>query len=657
MTFVQNQLNNYETYTYNIALYMVHPGRVHELEKNIRRGNSVLIADNSQENPNTESQLNITRMEQALVTGYSETRSTISSQFEIEITEPNGGGALMPLLSESAKKLGIPDYLRAHYILEIRFIGRDSNGSIKKHSPEFYYPVSLVSVNFELKSEGTIYFAKAIEVFVEGYMYLSGVQKDQITVEAKTVGKFIEELERKINLSSMNALDVDENRLYKNTYKFEFTKRTEEWKKWIFQQLTGDELKKLGDNIIINEEGERKLQIVINNGSSIPEIIGMMLRLTEEYKKIPTHNGSFMREDGSDKLSTKSLDILPVFFRIYPKIRFLKYDVLSGDYEKEITYIIDSYIVSNEVIDGKSYRSITDVGSQKKRIQNYRDLGLLRKRYDYLYTGKNTEVLNLDTKFDYVYFRSTPYGGGKLGNSDNETSVVGKDEKVTINRLRDAKKKHAQLVRQQRSSAQPSQGLENSPESARIAELNRQNLEERVHDSSLNIQRLLNNYNPSENNVANQIRFGSEIQSDSNVYGAESDLSGGVVNFGSVQHNLHNTGDLLTIEMQIRGDPYWLGKPRQFNSSDFQERSSDDVADFIRGNNLFFLNINFPVGKEDSTGRRKPSPNYKLSGLFAVVHVISNYQEGQFTQHLKAFLDVGTNTNLVLKNLEAIEII
>ena len=640
MTFIQNQLNKYEIYNYNIALHMVHPSRTHELEKNISRGNSVLIADNSQENPNTENQLNITRMEQALITGYSETRATMSSRFELEITEPNGGGALMPLLSKAADQLGIFDYLRAHYILEIRFIGRNSNGSIKKHSPEFYYPVSLVSVNFELKSEGTVYIATAIETFVEGYMYLTGVQKDQVTVEAITVGDFIEEMERKINLSADFALELDENRLYRNIYKFEFSKRTEEWKKWTFQQLKGDELKKLGDNIIL-DGGKRKLQVAINNGSSIPEIIGMMLRLTEEYKKIPTHDGSFMRENGPDKLSTKKLDTLPVFYKIYPKIRFLKYDVLSGDYQKEITYIIDSYIVSNEVIDGTSYRSITDVGSQKKRIQNYRDLGLLRKRYDYLYTGQNTEVLNLDLKFDYVYFRSTPYGAGKLGNPDNETSIAGKDENVTITRLREAKKRKAQLAKQLRDST----------------DIEDQNItQDQLSIANRNYQSLLDDYNPSTNQIANRVRFGPEVQSDSNVYGPESDLTGGVVNFGSVQHNLHNTGDLMTIEMQIRGDPYWLGRPRQFNSSDFSGSVSDNNADFLRGNNLFFLRVNFPVGVEDSTGRRKPSPNYKLSGLFAVVHVISNYQEGQFTQHLKAFLDVGTNTNSVLKDLEATEI-
>ena len=655
MTFISNRLNSYETYTYNIALYMVHPSRTHELDKPIKDGNAVLIVDNSQENNGTESQFNITRMEQALITAYSETRSTISSQFEIEITEPNGGGSLMPLLSESATKLGIPDYLRAHFILGIRFIGRDANGSIRKHSTEFYYPVSLVSVNFELKSEGTVYFAKAIEVFVEGYMYLSGVQKDQITVEAKTVGKFIEELERKINLSSTFALDMDENRLYRNIYKFEFTQRTEEWKKWIFQQLTGDELNKLGDNIIIDEDGERKLQVGINNGSSIPEIIGMMLRLTEEYKKIPTHDGGFMREEGPDKSSTKNLDTLPVFYRVYPRIRFLKYDVLSGDYQKEITYIIDSYIVSNEVIDGKTYRSIIDNSAQKKRVNNYRDLGLLRKRYDYLYTGQNTEVINLDLKFDYVYFRSTPYGGGKLGDPNIDTSVAGKDKNVTVTRLREAKKVRADLARRSQTG-KPSNQILFDPEEQRIADLDRQSLAEREYAAELNLQRLLSNYNPSVEQIANRIRFGSEVTPDSSIYGPESDLSGGVVNFGSVQHNLHNTGDLLTIEMQIKGDPYWLGKPRQFTSNDFQGSPSNDVADFIRGNNLFFLRVNFPVGKEDSTGRRKPSSNYKLSGLYAVVHVISNYQEGQFTQHLKAFLDVGTNSNSILKELEAMDI-
>ena len=123
-------------------------------------------------------------------------------------------------------------------------------------------------------------------------------------------------------------------------------------------------------------------------------------------------------------------------------------------------------------------------------------------------------------------------------------------------------------------------------------------------------------------------------------------MLGGALNFAAVKTNLENAGDMITIELGIKGDPYWLGSPGGFN----QEPASD-LADYERGGQFLYLRVNVGTD-EQSDGRRPPDADYQISALYRVLSVITNYQNGMFTQHLKCARDLGTNTSTIASTIE-----
>ena len=72
--------------------------------------------------------------------------------------------------------------------------------------------------------------------------------------------------------------------------------------------------------------------------------------------------------------------------------------------------------------------------------------------------------------------------------------------------------------------------------------------------------------------------------------------------------------------------------------------------DYEKGGPLFFLNMHLPID-ENSAGRRIPRNDYRVSGLYRVQHVISQYKDGKFEMYLSAIRDTLTNTPTVLTRL------
>ena len=57
---------------------------------------------------------------------------------------------------------------------------------------------------------------------------------------------------------------------------------------------------------------------------------------------------------------------------------------------------------------------LSDASVQKERLKKILDNGLLRKRFDYTYTGLNTEVLGLDVTLNNTYYQLQAINSGRL---------------------------------------------------------------------------------------------------------------------------------------------------------------------------------------------------------------------------------------------------
>ena len=638
---------------------MVHPSRINRYD--IRNGSTILLADNSQ-----ESRYNVTDVEHAFAVGHSQVRSTYGSAFTIKITEPNGT-TLLEKIALSAKSLGIDNHILAGYYITIEFNGRLPNGSARKDPHKFIYAISINNIQMQVTAGGAEYNIEAVETHTGSFNYLEQVIRSQITLEAGTVGEFITEFLTKLDKSLDNELLFNINAAYKDTYVIDFDAEsgTDEWLRWPMQQA--DESLRVSGQSRIGD----KIHFTIPNGSNLSDIIGMALQSTEEYKRILTATNSFMKPAPGDP-SNLQLDEFPVFYKVTPKIEFGQFDPLRGDFVRTITFSVKKHIVTDRIMDSAQYiNGITNTMTQNSRVNNMFSLGLLRKRYDYIFTGLNTEILNLDLKFDNQYYEISVIGNGQVGDPNVVASTSGQSAQTVHDAIETVKReivsisnRISRLQQQQAGTVDLDDGQDRSQIGSQIEELEQERSNKQNSlDEQLSVFSSLTagNGNPPANgsfftaqeassDISMRVRFAGDIVDDGDIYGPENDLTGGVLQFGAVKSNLENSADMMKIELVIRGDPYWMGQPNSFFRGTIG--AAADLADYEQGGVNFFLNVKFPIG-EDGSGRRRPRDDYTLSGVYRVISVISRFSGGQFVQYLESVRDLATNTATVLSTLQS----
>jgi hypothetical protein len=652
MTYLPNALNVYETYTYNLKLYMIRPDETPSMELNISTpGKSTLIIDNA-----GLANYNITNLEQHNVVGHSRVRNTFANRFTIQVAEANGV-TLLDTIRRSAAAMGIIDHKQAVYILVIEFNGRKSDGRASKHSQVFYYPIKITDFQFKVDTGGTNYNITAIENSTAAYNYLNNVIKSQVTILASTVGDFFEQFNTIVNQAAKDAIVYSLDQIRPDEVKVTFDESISDWKQWQFQALAEEQTQ---DNVNIISAGagtgQSVLQVTIGNGSNLTDIVHIILSQTAEYKQIVLDGGGSARSHPSEEVDS-GLDQLPVFHKVVGNVTYGEFDWLRNDYTRKSEYKVSPYIIAEQILSPLAYiEGITDANIQATRVRRLMERGLLRKKYDYIFTGANTEVLDFDIQIDYAYYHTTPYGGGQLGDANITAppQAIGNDNPLgnLINRIADIKAQISGLERAQRANTRTSTTFQpgeagfgnRAANTLSIANLDVQiqGLGDIFNSTVAEFGQILDSSGMSESDIAMTLRFAQDVISDGDVAGSDNDNTGGHLKFGALITNIENQADLMSIELSIRGDPYWLGKPNSFY--DTALRNGNNLADFEKGSNGFYLKCALPYPYEDANGRRKPNVEYEISGFYTVIDVITRYTGGQFTMHLNAVRDLGTNT-------------
>lgn len=617
MSYLPNSLNNYATYSYNIALYMVDPLNIGNINDT---SNKILIADNAK-----MSNFNIQSVEQMHTVGNDIVRASYANRFDIVITEPNGTTFFSKIVT-SSKELQIVNHLSAMYIIEITFPARDNQNKPTRHPSKFYYPVVFTTVTATIDKGGSIYNIVAIENSTSGYNYLNVVSQSTLAISGKTVGEVITELTNALNRAAQVTWETDINTQYKNEYEITFDEDTKDWERWIIES-SGEKL----NTEYVNDDGDKIIFNIIH-GTDITEFIGVILKSTTEYKKIPAYGGSPIRPNPSEP-STSGASKIPYTYKVIANITNTQYDYLKNDYAKKITYKIKKHLATNLVID-PAYSALTigKSSEQNTRISNLRNSGMLRKKYDYLFTGHNTEVINLDMKLQHTFYIMTPMFGGQV-NDSSSGGTVGNNVPV--------REKLKNMKELKNKIASTSKALSNRPDGFIREELERQlaNLEKEFQ-TQFDTEAIKQSLSPIPSRQA-------DTPVKSQTYGPRTNAGSSELMMGAVNANIQNSGDLLEIEINIKGDPYWLGKPNSFYSYNI----ADDLADYEVGGNAFYLRVNLPTN-ETKNGRRLVQPDFTLTGVYRVINIISQFRNGIFTQFLKAYRDTNIQSELVLPALE-----
>ena len=121
--------------------------------------------------------------------------------------------------------------------------------------------------------------------------------------------------------------------------------------------------------------------------------------------------------------------------------------------------------------------------------------------------------------------------------------------------------------------------------------------------------------------------------------------------FGNINNN--ESGEFVSISLEIRGDPYWLGPGNvrekylvETNSGVVDKTKMEDSALYITGDEFIVMSFRSGQAPDEYTGIMdlNSGTTSAFQGIYYVTEVQSEFKGGQFTQTLTACLDLNSQS-------------
>jgi hypothetical protein len=450
-----NPLSIYSSYTYQLSLYMISPdaydafnqsGRKNIFAKNGTNetesgvGGAYLIAqsgginDDATRAPGFEFDYYIDNLEiKAAVSGSNSANgTTVSYDLSFNIVEPYGFSFITNMkrakiaLSKYSQTINYSESenpTRQLFILGIKFLGYDSEGNLLKSLPEVsdpsfqrYYDIVFKDVGFSIDGKSTVYNIKAAVTSIQAaYSTKRGlIDKGAGQLSGSTVGQLLDELMEKLTKDQ-----TIEGREFPNTYAIEYVDDADEIAKSSIV-ATGDYNKikwpmaAPKDKTTVNANLEIKAQpnnkervIAFNPGTPIIQAITSVITqsdylvngLKSVYSSEETPSET---NDGDESIPINSNKRLK-WFTVTPFVSNAKFDRKIKDWVYDITYQVRTYeipVIKSVVAD--------------KTAPYYGPV----KRYEYWYTGKNSEIIKYSQTLNNNYFVVALAGSSEEASSD-----------------------------------------------------------------------------------------------------------------------------------------------------------------------------------------------------------------------------------------------
>lgn len=444
-----NPLNEYASFTYHLTLYMVTAsGYISFLESG---GTKVgegfyVIAESGGTALNTvparafpDREFFIDDLTFKTYCNTKATESPVGSiDFEFKITEPYGfsfTSLLKAKAAEITRGSSIPNEdqnlnpLKQFYVIGVKFFGYTDEGDNKtidvlasQQGPQkgvdglfpSYYPVTIKDFSFRLDGRSTTYTIKASPLSLQEAF---GVKRGQIQNDFQVTGKTVRDVlignddsgdsgkpgikgiievmnkkeqelvtDGKAKIANVFKIQIDDDSIL--NAELTDTARFDKSKTAMLNIDSSDGIS--GKNTNNNFKFDPNTRtIAVSTGMSIVKFIDNTI-LTSTY--ITDALNTVYTEDAiTQSTPNAGGGKILKWFMINPVAKPIGYDTIRRDYSYEITYNIAPY----ELPYVKT--SFVKQQSKSKYPGPY-------KRYEYYFTGKNTQVLNFETTYNRLYF-------------------------------------------------------------------------------------------------------------------------------------------------------------------------------------------------------------------------------------------------------------
>jgi len=667
-TFLENALdigngNGVDAITYHWKWFMVPVESIQKYQKTFDKKeiqtNQVTVAESG-----VTSRYSINSIEIDSVIGANFRSRNISAiNINMQLKE-NFGLTLFDKLIEAAALVGAPSIYETPMFLSLGFKGYLENGDVYSRDNEFIWYVKLIDIKPTTDISGTMYSITMIPMTDVAHKEETFTLREQITLSnVETVQDFLMKLEDSLNKSEKKFKGYVSRLGLLPEGKDFFRVRLETGAKIgnkAFQDLRFRKGKK--NESVVEKDGS--LTIKLEKGWTISRIIDAMYANLEDFS------------DGT-KPGTKTKDEA---FEIQTLPRIMSYTYYGNflpdtqEFGKSIEFVIKPFMVTRIQTGEKP-----DEATKKKRsidtVEIIKQLGLLRKRYDYLFSGKNTQVLSADVDLNALWAVSMSLSPSMLSyRSDEKRSRVLPD--LTAVELKEKDLEGLNIVqlyavRNQIVDQDQNNVVDNEAqvEKDRIVTKNQKLLEKTISNQERSLGTTIRT--PNDLNLASGrlLLENAAATADQDVYSAleikprlelrtDPPFERYTINATQPDIGVHKRvtvleqaydkgGALVTLNLEIKGDPFWLG-PTANDLKKIKETDSTlatNNARFNDGENCFYFEYRTPVRINDDTGLADMGTSTVIRGVYSVVQATHRFEDGRFTQTIKAY----KNMNVAVK--------
>lgn len=643
--------------------------------------------------------------------------------WKMTIKEPYGL-SLVDRLYAAGQLMGVNNHLTSPTFLEVWFTGYNEDGNLAttemKGSIYRLFRVNVTKMNAETTSAGTTYS-------LDGIFDGSYANNDSVAIvtagslnigPVTTIGDFFSKLENALNAQQRN-LDYDFTQ--RNIYHFNVPAKMSGWKfstsPIASQRQAGIDVKR--------GSGTSTPTITIARGMDVSTILYFILGMTDEGKSYVA---------GADQPSGRTRDRqqntgrqggasirnngMANAFSIHSKVEIIGFDYITSDYVRKVTYTFVEYETNRAMIDQTNVRNVTsNPAIAAARLQSQLGSGRYSKSYEYIYTGRNLDILRFDIKLEFFWQSLIP---AQLGENTYTNYTVGPQQEpngVAMSVLSQYRRARANVIRAQTQLDNATSALTGASRADRtVATQNKINAERELAEAQTELRNLGNDarrFQVSwENSSAGQqalqniqitdpsllqdrtvvqslaaaaqwsqitqtrksayledvntmtfvptplpvsFRTGAPplIQNTTMSGDGQADRAGGQQGPGnmprtrglvaSVLNDITTAPYFVSIDLDIRGDPFWLGLGNIDENRFIDTHTTppdQNAAWFYSGETGFLLLFRTGEAPNEATGLMEfNNTSVAFSGVYSAANIKSMFKDGKFTQNIKANRD------------------
>jgi hypothetical protein len=356
--------------------------------------------------------------------GYNPDRRTGSvTQIKMRLTEP-AGISILEKFKAAAYNCGYRDHIDAPYLLTMQFRGFDEKGqvlAVDTLASKRYIPIKISRMHINLTSAGATYDIEAIAWNETGYMNRFMNTRTPIGgLDGKTLRTFVESLMLELNkmtekeaeagfftkgkqdryqisvdpMFADQPLQMDENKKSTNTA---------EMKPYDEQGKLGEENTRSFDygskagSVAIGTSVLKILEEAMTNLKPIQSVVSDWYKKTLNTIRQRNNNKTVTEKDFA-ALDDSQFYVTWFKIRSSVEIDTANFDDITKQHRKIVTYHIDPYRL--HVF--KLYRPGISLGAASEVA--------VKRIYDYIFTGKNTDILNLDINYKIAFYQTRLLG-------------------------------------------------------------------------------------------------------------------------------------------------------------------------------------------------------------------------------------------------------